>query len=149
MNEILDKQTIIDEEHLRLLSVFHYISGAITVFVSFIFLIQFFVFSFIFDEVMNSLLDIALVGNYDFDPEIFSFLIYLWVVLFFLFIAFGLAQILSGNFLRKKKYRIFSFIVALISIVFFPYGTILGAMTIVVISRSSVMALYRSGSNHG
>ena len=143
MNEILDKQKVIDEEHLRLLSIFHYISGIITLFISFIFLIQFFVFSFIFDEVMNSLLDIALVGNYDFDPEIFSFIIYLLIVLFFLFITFGLAQILSGNFLRKKKHRIFSFIVAIISILSFPYGTILGAMTIIVISRSSVMELYR------
>jgi len=143
MNVLLDKQTIIDEEHLRLLSIFHYISGVITLFISFIFLIQFFVFSFIFDEVMNSFLDIALVGNYDFDPEIFSLLIYLWIVLFFLFITFGLAQILSGNYLRKKKHRIFSFIVAIISIFFFPYGTILGAMTIIVISRSSVMELYR------
>jgi len=126
MNDILDRQTIIDEEHLRLLSVFHYISGAISAFVSLIFLLQFFVFSFIFDEVMNGLLDIALVGNYDFDPEIFSLLIYLWIVLFFIFIAFGLAQIFSGNFLRKKKHRIFSFIVAIISILSFPYGTILG-----------------------
>ena len=143
MNENLDRQRIIDEEHLKLLSVFHYISGAITLFVSFIFLLQFFVFSFIFDEVMTGLLDIALVGNYDFDPEIFSMLIYLWIILFFVFIGFGLAQIFSGNFLRKKKYRIFSFIVAIISILSFPYGTILGVMTIIVISRSSVMELYR------
>ena len=139
MNENLDRQRIIDEEHLKLLSVFHYISGAITLFVSFIFLLQFFVFSFIFDEVMTGLLDIALVGNYDFDPEIFSMLIYLWIILFFVFIGFGLAQIFSGNFLRKKKYRIFSFIVAIISILYFTYGTIMGVMTIVVISRSSVM----------
>jgi len=143
MNEMPDKQRIIDEEHLRLLSIFHYISGAIALFVSVIFLVQFFLFSFIFDEVMNGLLDIALVGNYDFDPEIFSLLIYLWIILFFLFTTFGLAQILSGNFLRNKKYRIFSFIVAILSILSFPYGTILGAMTIIVISRSSVMALYR------
>jgi len=142
MNEILDKQRIINEEHLRLLSIFHYISGAITLFVSLIFLLQFFIFTFIFDEVMNSIMDIALVGNYDFDPEIFSLLVYLWMVLFSLFIAFGLAQILSGKFLRAKKHRIFSFIVALINILFFPYGTILGVMTIIVLSRSSVMKLY-------
>ena len=143
MNENLDRQKIIDEEHLRLLSVFHYISGVMTLFISIIFLIQFFVFSFIFDEVINSVFDIALVGNYNFDPEIFTFLIYLWMILFFIFIAFGLTQIFSAKFLRAKKYRIFSFIVAIISILSFPYGTILGVMTIIVISKSSVMELYQ------
>jgi hypothetical protein len=143
MNEILDRQRVIDEEHLRLLSIFHYISGALTLFVSLIFLLQFFLFSFIFDEVMSSMMDMALVGNYDFDPEIFSLLIYLWIFLFFIFIAFGLAQLLSGKYLRAKKHRIFSFIIAIVSIISFPYGTILGVMTIIVLSRSSIIELYR------
>jgi hypothetical protein len=142
MIEMSEKQRIIDEEHIKLLSMFHYISGAITLFVSLIFLLQFFLFSFIFDEVMTSLMDIALVGNYDFDPELFSLFIYLWIVLFSLFFAFGLAQIFSGKFLKAKEHRIFSFIIAFINILFFPYGTILGVMTIIVLSRSSVMELY-------
>ena len=144
MNEITDKQRIIDEEHLRLLGIFHYIAGAITLVISLVFLVQFFLFSFIFDEVMNNITDIALVGFYEFNPEIFSLLVYLWIVLFLLFVAFGVAQIISGKFLRAKKHRIFSFIVAIINILFFPYGTILGIMTIIVISRSSVVALYQT-----
>ena len=144
MNEIPDKRRIIDEEHLRLLSIFHYIAGAITLFISLIFLAQFFLFSFIFDEVMNNIMNIALVGYYEFNPDFFSLLIYLWMVLFLLFIAFGIAQIISGKYLRAKKHRIFSFIVAIINILFFPYGTILGIMTIIVISRSSVVALYQT-----
>lgn len=144
MNEIPDKRRIIDEEHLRLLSIFHYIAGAITLFISLIFLAQFFLFSFIFDEVMKNIMNIALVGYYEFNPDFFSLLIYLWMVLFLLFIAFGIAQIISGKYLRAKKHRIFSFIVAVINILFFPYGTILGIMTIIVISRSSVVALYQT-----
>ena len=144
MNEIPDKRRIIDEEHLRLLSIFHYIAGAITLFISLIFLAQFFLFSFIFDEVMKNIMNIALVGYYEFNPDFFSLLIYLWMVLFLLFIAFGIAQIISGKYLRAKKHRIFSFIVAIINILFFPYGTILGIMTIIVISRSSVVALYQT-----
>ena len=144
MNEIPDKRRIIDEEHLRLLSIFHYIAGAITLFISLIFLAQFFLFSFIFDEVMNNITDIALVGFYEFNPEIFSLLVYLWIVLFLLFVAFGVAQIISGKFLRAKKHRIFSFIVAIINILFFPYGTILGVATIMVVTRSSVVALYHT-----
>jgi hypothetical protein len=143
MDENMDRQTVIDEEHLRLLSVFHYISGVLTLFVSLIFLFQFFMFSVIFDEIMMEISDYTMIGNYNFDPEIFSVLIYLWMVLFFLFIAFGIAQILSGKFLRAKKHRIFSFIVAIVNILFFPYGTILGVMTIIVLNRSSVIELYR------
>ena len=144
MNEITDKQRIIDEEHLRLLGIFHYIAGAITLVISLVFLVQFFLFSFIFDEVMNNITDIALVGFYEFNPEIFSLLVYLWIVLFLLFVAFGVAQIISGKFLRAKKHRIFSFIVAIINILFFPYGTILGVATIMVVTRSSVVALYHT-----
>jgi hypothetical protein len=143
MDENLDRQRVVDEEHLRLLSVFHYISGILTLFVSLIFLFQFFMFSVIFDEIMMEISDYTMIGNYNFDPEIFSVLIYLWMVLFFLFIAFGIAQILSGKFLRAKKHRIFSFIVAIVNILFFPYGTILGVMTIIVLNRSSVIELYR------
>ena len=144
MNEITDKQRIIDEEHLRLLGIFHYIAGAITLVISLVFLVQFFLFSFIFDEVMNNITDIALVGFYEFNPEIFSLLVYLWIVLFLLFVAFGVAQIISGKFLRAKKHRIFSFIVAIINILFFPYGTILGVATIMVVTRSSVVAIYHT-----
>jgi len=143
MDDHLEKQSIIDQEHLRLLSVFHYIAGAITLVLALIFLVQFFIFSIIFDEVMKSLLDVALIGNYDVDPEIFSLLIYLWIVLFFVFIAFGLVQILSGKFIKANKYRIFSIIVAIINILSFPYGTILGVMSIIVLSRNSVVELYR------
>jgi hypothetical protein len=70
-------------------------------------------------------------------------LIYLWIVLFFIFIAFGIAQLLSAKFLRAKKYRIFSFTIAILNILSFPYGTILGVMTIIVLSRSSVIAMYQ------
>ena len=142
MNADLDKQRLIDEEHLRLLSIFYYISGALTLFVSLVFLLQFFVFTVIFDQILAGLSNFTMIGNYDFDPEIFSILIYLWIVLFFVFIAFGIAQILSGNYLRKRKHRIFSFIIAILNLLFFPYGTILGVMTIIVLSRSSVLEMY-------
>ena len=143
MNETQDRQRVIDEEHLRLLSIFHYISGALTLFVSLIFLIQFFVFSVIFDQFIMGFPNYTQVAYYNFDPEIFSILIYMWIVLFFVFIAFGIAQILSGNYLKAKKHRIFSFVIAIISILSFPYGTILGVMTIIVLSRSSVIELYQ------
>jgi hypothetical protein len=92
---------------------------------------------------MQSLIDVSLTGLNEFDPAILSVLFYLWIVLFFLFVVFGIAQILSGKYLKVKKHRIFSFIVAIVNILSFPYGTILGVMTVVVLSRSSVIELYR------
>jgi hypothetical protein len=143
MDESIDRQRVIDEEHLRLLSFFHYISGALTLLVSSVFIFQFFLFSVIYDEIMIEISDYTMIGNYDLDPQIFSFLIYLWIILFLIFIIFGIAQILSGKFIKAKKYRIFSFIVAVLNILSFPYGTILGVMTIIVLSRSSVIELYQ------
>jgi len=143
MNDVPDRQRVVDEEHLRLLSIFHYISGALTLFVSLIFLIQFFIFSVIFDEIIMGVSNYTLVGYYNFDPEIFSILVYMWIVLFFVFIAFGIAQILSGNYLKARKNRVYSFVIAIINILSFPYGTILGVMTIIVLSRSSVIELYQ------
>ena len=143
MDDSKERQRVIDEEHLRLLSMFHYISGVLTLFVSLIFIFQFIVFSVIYDEVLKEISNYTMISNYDFDPEVISVLIYLWFVLFFLFIAFGIAQILSAKFIKGKKHRIFSFVIAVINILSFPYGTILGIMTIIVLSRSSVIELYQ------
>ena len=143
MDDSKERQRVIDEEHLRLLSMFHYISGVLTLFVSLIFIFQFIVFSVIYDEVLKEISNYTMISNYDFDPEVISVLIYLWFVLFILFIAFGIAQILSAKFIKEKKHRIFSFVIAVINILSFPYGTILGIMTIIVLSRSSVIELYQ------
>jgi hypothetical protein len=74
----------------------------------------------------------------------------------YLFIAFycvaGVAtlvyaggNLLSGWFLRQKKHRVFSFVVAGLDCLSIPWGTILGIFTIIVLTRPSVQRMYEAG----
>jgi len=50
--------------------------------------------------------------------------------------------IISGRFLARRKHYKFCFVVACISCVFTPCGTVLGVFTIIVLMRPSVKELF-------
>jgi hypothetical protein len=54
----------------------------------------------------------------------------------------ALATAVSGYFIQTRQRRIFSIVVAAINCVLFPFGTVLGVFTMVVLVRPSVVALY-------
>ncbi|CAA6676450.1 MULTISPECIES: hypothetical protein [unclassified Lentimonas] len=56
--------------------------------------------------------------------------------------ALSISVIVSGRFLKQRKNYMFSFVFACLACVAFPFGTILGVFTIIVLSRPSVKALY-------
>jgi len=143
MDETL-KQSIIDEEHLKLLSLFHYISGGLTFAFSFIFVFQFIIFFTIFNNLPLDKFDTVLTGGNNMAPVFFNFFIYLWLIIFIVFIVIGILEILAARFIKLRKYRIFTFIIGILNLFSFPYGTILGVMTIIVLNRYSVINLYNS-----
>ena len=66
-----------------------------------------------------------------------------------LYIAFGMwfvvsaiANVLSGVFLGRRKYRTFSLVVAVMNCIHIPLGTVLGVFTIIVLLRPSVREVY-------
>ncbi|NEO12052.1 MULTISPECIES: hypothetical protein [unclassified Moorena] len=63
-------------------------------------------------------------------------------ILFILGEVFAFAIILSGYMLRKSKNYWFSFMIACLLCWFRPFGTLVGVLTIVVLSRQSVKKLY-------
>jgi uncharacterized membrane protein HdeD (DUF308 family) len=67
-----------------------------------------------------------------------------WFYLFFAFwfVASGVANLLSGIFLRARKHRMFSLVVGAFNCIYLPLGTVLGVFTIIVLMRDSVRALY-------
>jgi len=138
------KQSIIDNEHLKLLSLFHYISGGITLAFSFLFVFQFFILFSIFKNLPFEKFDTIMTGGNNIAPTFLNFFMYIWIFIFLIFIASGILEILSGRFISLKKYRIFSFIIAILNLFSFPYGTILGVMTIIVLNRYTVIELYKS-----
>ena len=56
--------------------------------------------------------------------------------------ALSISVIVSGRFLKQRKHYMFSFILACLACAAFPFGTILGVFTIIVLARPSVQAIY-------
>jgi hypothetical protein len=52
------------------------------------------------------------------------------------------ATAVSGYFIQTRQRRVFSIVVAAINCALFPFGTVLGVFTIIVLVRPSVMGLY-------
>jgi len=135
-----------DAEHLRLVSIFHYVVAGVAGFCSF-FPLLYTVLGFVFvvlshrpptnptQEVPPAALGWAFVG--------------LGIFLFLLGVAFALVLALAGRSLSRRKRYWFAFVVACIECTFIPFGTILGIFTIVVLSRESVKALFPAAQAPG
>ncbi|MCX6855353.1 MAG: hypothetical protein NTV80_10665 [Verrucomicrobia bacterium] len=78
-------------------------------------------------------------------PEIlFDIFKWFYVVIGALFTAGAIANLLSGLWIRKRKNRVFSLIIAGINCIQFPFGTALGVFTLVVLLRDSVRESYEA-----
>jgi hypothetical protein len=131
-------QRKIDTDHLRLLAIFHFVVAALSlVGLGFIFLHSF---------VMHTLVQNSEVWKNQKGgppPEEF-FLIFKWFYAFagIMVVSFGIANLISGLFIRRKINRTFSLVVAAFDCLCFPFGTVLGVFTLVVLLRESVQEAY-------
>jgi hypothetical protein len=57
--------------------------------------------------------------------------------------------IYSGMCLKRRQKRVLSMVAACLCCIYFPLGTVLGAFTLVVLSRASVKALYERVAYYG
>jgi hypothetical protein len=62
----------------------------------------------------------------------------------FIFVVAAVLNVVSGIFLRQRRHRIFSFVIAGLDCLQIPFGTALGVFAIIVLSRDSVRQLYLS-----
>ena len=123
-----------DQEQLKLLSIFYYILGSFAAFFSF----------FPLFHIITGIVFITnpgLFADKKLDTPIPAFLGWLFIVLGTVFILLGLAYaiclIYTGRFLVRKKHYLFCLVVGCLACISFPFGTILGIFTIVVINRQS------------
>ena len=136
---LLRDQRKVDADHLRLLAVFHFVFAGLAV-VGIGFLALHF-------AIMHSLFANPEMWknqkNAGPPPEVF-FAVFRWFYLIFgVLLVVGLvANLLSGRFLLKKKFRTFSLIVAGINCIQIPFGSVLGVFTLIVLLRDSVRELY-------
>jgi hypothetical protein len=132
-------QRAIDNEHIRLLSIFYYVLGAMAALWAFIPLIY---------VVIGMLFGVGFAANAnDKDAAPLAFMGILFVVMglcaFVLCAAFAALKIYTGYCLAHRKNRVFCYIVAALSCLSMPFGTILGIFTFIVLARPTVAAQFQ------
>ncbi len=121
-----------DQEHLRLLSVFHYVvAGLVALFSCFL--------------IFHVAIGIAMVTGVfeDGPPRVFAWL-FLVLPGTFMLLGWALAAclFLAGRYLAARKHYTFCLVMGAISCLFMPFGTVLGVFTIIVLMRPSVVELF-------
>ncbi|MDX2435739.1 MAG: hypothetical protein QNL88_01705 [Acidobacteriota bacterium] len=126
-----------DLEHLKLLSIFHYVAAGMLALVACIPFLHFFI---------GLAMATGAFGDTDPETRPIGFVIML-VALGFIFLGWTLAALMAfaGRSLAKKTRYTFCLIMGGIECLFMPVGTVLGVFTIIVLVRDSVKELFASG----
>jgi len=124
---------------------FNYISGGLTLVFSLFMGMYFIIFSAVltsadFQQNVNPGMDEAMPDDF------FKIMLVIFMIVFLFSLLLAVGQIVSGRLITLRKLRWFSFIVAIINLIFIPYGTILGVFTLIVLERNSVKEHYLSQS---
>lgn len=123
-----------DLEHLKILSIFHYVVAGLIALFACIPGVHF---------VMGLLMA---TGGFEDAPGEARVFGVLFMVLAGLFIlagwALAVAVFLTGRFLAGRRHHTFCLVVAGVECIFMPVGTVLGVFTILVLVRDSVRELF-------
>jgi len=127
-----------DLNHLKLLSVFYYIFGGLTIVFSLIFSIYIVMGVFMVADPSR-----FAGSSQDLSPETFGWiLIAIGIVVIAMGLLMSVLYFFAGGSLRKQKRYTFALVIAGITCLSFPFGTTLGVFTIMVLMRDSVKLLF-------
>jgi len=136
---------IIDNERLRWIAFFHYVSGGITIAFSLFFLIYVIIFGFV---VLNPDITNKLQAQ---DPrqavQVMKIFFVVFATLSTFGLVYGICEVVSGVFIKKRKYRVFSVVVAIPGVLKVPYGTILSIFTLTMLGQPAVKEQYENAKN--
>ena len=136
---LLRDQRKTDVEQLKLLAIFHFVLAGMAIFgLGFLFLHY---------TIMHQAFSHPGMWKNQRQSEMQAeefFAAFKWFYFFFggLLVLGGIGNLLSGFFIRQRKHRIFSLIVAGLNCFHLPMGIALGVFTFVVLLRDSVRELY-------
>ena len=130
-----------DTEHLRLLSIFHFIVGG---------LIALFAFFPIFYVILGvfMLIEGFTEGGDGAGSAMFG-MMFISIASIYMILGWGLAVclILAGRYISQRKHHTFCLITAIVGCLFIPLGTILGVLSIIVLSRRTVKDLFECSNS--
>lgn len=135
-----ERQAVIDDEHLKLLSVGYLVSGGLTALFS--------LFGLFYAGMGLFMLAIALSQKSSSAPPVAAALLFGTVGLLFLaiFIVITVCKFRVASYLQQRRGRTFCLIVAALTAIAFPYGTMLSVFTFLVLCRPSVIARFNTPS---
>jgi hypothetical protein len=136
-------QRTIDNQHLGLLSLFHFIGAGLAVLGLGFVLLHY--------ALMGSLMNNPALwqGREGAPPDgFFDIFRWFYLVLGAWMGASLVLNLLAAVYLRAKKHRIFCIVVAAWNCLHTPIGTVLGIFTIIVLARSSVRTMF-DRANYG
>lgn len=131
---------VVDQEHLRLLVIFHYVLAGVTALFACFPIIHIALGAFFLlapEEMMKN-------DGGEAPPAWFG---WIFVGLGSVFVLMGwtmaLLTFLSGRYMAKRQKWLFSMVIAGIQCAFVPLGTVLGIFTLIVLQSESVKRLYQ------
>jgi hypothetical protein len=132
-----NQQQILDNEHLKLLSIFHYVVSALAAFFACFPIIHLVIGLFFivapekFGHGSNQ--PPALIGWF-FVAFASVFILLGW--------TYAVLVLIAGRCIAHRKRYTFCFVMACVECLFMPFGTVLGVFTILVLNRASVKDLF-------
>ena len=126
------------QDHLALLRTFHYVLAGLSVLFAFL-------------PVMHITIGIMMVsGKFDCrnpPPPFFGWMfIVLGALMILAFLTYAVLIFFSGRAINQRRHWLYVMILAGLSCACFPFGTVLGVFTIVILSKDDVKVLFGRGS---
>lgn len=126
-----------NEQYLKILSIFHFVVGGMTALFACL-------------PVFHLAMGISMLGGlFPMDPgdrfplRIFGLMFTLIpLAIILLGWALAIAIVVSGWFLNKRQHYLYCLVIAGVECILMPYGTVLGVLTIFLLVRPEVKALF-------
>lgn len=141
MSDELSRQSIVDNEHLKVLSVCYMISAGVSAFFS-LFGLFYMAMGALMATAISQVPNNGTNGNQP-PPALVGWLFGgIGFAMFVLMIVIGLLKLRAAFCIKQRRSRTFCMVVAALCCLGIPYGTLLGVFTFIILGRSSVMSQF-------
>ena len=131
-----------DKEHLKILSICHYVLAGLCIFP-----LLYGLFYMVMGIFFGAMIASSPQPENGPPPALFGgIFVFIGLIISVIALTFGLLLYKAGRNLSGARSYTFCFVIACIACVFMPFGTILGIFTIIVLMRESVKAMF-NGQN--